>query len=309
MNGDDNWMNDTRPNKQRKDNSGTNTLLIVLITLVGTLLIAVIIVGTLLIMRSHSTNTTPQSQQAFQEEEADDQSDKAQQIIEKAESRCGILANHEGVISVTYFPSIPNAEKTHGECLVNMMPESAYKQFNDDQQQAMKNCGTTYEGTETIDGIEYSWFSACSSNALDVGSSIEYKKVDTASNPSHNESSTVPQENGDGEETTGLIADIEKRCGSSVIEGNHVKVSWDQVHEGIEKGETMVCVIDFFTDDVRLPYKEDHDRAVQYYQQNKKPVTGYKIYNGYKYSWEIWKSDDSDNPEVRRTTIEIKKID
>ncbi|AFI62274.1 hypothetical protein BAAM1489_05670 [Bifidobacterium animalis subsp. animalis MCC 1489] len=67
-------------------------------------------------------------------------------------------------------------------------------------------------------------------------------------------------------------------------------------------------MIDFFTDDVRLPYKADHERAAQYYQGNKKPVTGYKVCNGYKYSWEIWKSDDSDSPAIKRTAIEIEKI-
>ncbi|RYN14608.1 hypothetical protein PG2022B_0094 [Bifidobacterium animalis subsp. animalis] len=305
MHDNGNQMNHTR---QHESDRGTNALLIVLITLVGILLLAVIIVGTLIILRPHTTSTASQSPQAGQSQKTDKQPDKAQQIIEKAESRCGVLADHRGTISVAYFPALDNDKKAQGECLVNMMPESAYKQFQDDRQKAMRDCGTTYQGSETIDGIQYSWFSACSTSALDVGSNIEYKMADTAANSSYRDSTNSPREDIDKGGSTGLISDIEERCGASVIEGNHVKVSWDQVHEGIEQGEIMVCVIDFFTDDVRLPYKADHERAAQYYQENKKPVTGYKVYNGYKYSWEIWKSDDSDNPAIKRTAIEIEKI-
>lgn len=292
-------------NNKREQN--TNTLLIILTVLIGILLLAVIIIGILILQHGNTTNESASDPQSSQNQEIPEQQDKAEQIIEKAENRCGVLANHENTLSITYFPALDSSEKTQGECLVNMMPESAYRQFQNDQQKAMRDCGTTHQGSKTIDGIQYSWFSACSSNALDVGSSIEYKMLDAASNSPSRDSTSSAQEDIDKTKTSGLIADIGKRCGDSVIEGNHVKVSWDQVHEGIEQGEIMVCVIDFFTDDVRLPYKKDHERAVQYYQEYKKPLIGHKIYNGYKYSWKIGKSDDSDNPKINYTTIVIEE--
>lgn len=295
---------------QKSTNEINRALLIALIVLVGVLLVAILVIGTILVVQPKSDNAATGSQEQQQQmqpqQNAGEEVDRGQEIIEKAEKRCGVLADHDGVISVYFAPALDDDKRKQGECLVDMLPDSVYKQFNDDRRSASGNKGVNYEGKETIDGIEYSWWSRANDGPLSLVSNIQYTKVSDSGSGAADSSQSIQQDMSNAK-STDLIANIEKECGKKVIDSNQVIVSHDWNKDDADHALNMACVIDFFPESVRLKYKDDNDRAVQFYKDNGKPLIGGMVYDGYEYDWEIGESDYSDNPTVDYKKISIKK--